>query len=230
MLCCLVAGSLMAMVFRIRMWLTRRRPGSLNLFAPPARRSAAGEPVPTGVPARPQPPRGRDHRALRAIGAGVLLYAVITAGLLRAGLVHSTADATTWAVRTALWLATATALSALAWRRTVGRRRSTVRLREQIGCALAGIGVAWFVLGVADTHLFDVFALGSQSPHAAHAGAPSHRHASTWWDVVFHGSGAALAIAGWLTLPVRPLDEDAEPQAPAVTFACGSAQALGRVS
>ncbi|WP_420109578.1 hypothetical protein [Mycolicibacter arupensis] len=229
MLCCLVAGSLMAMVFRIRMWLTRRRPGALNLFAPPARRSAGGEPVPTGVPAPPQPLRGRDHRTLRAIAAGVLLYVAVTAGLLRAGVVHSTADATTWAVRTALWSATATALSALAWRRTVGRRRSTVRLREQIGCALAGVGVAWFVLGVADTHLFDVFALGAQSPHAAHAGALAHHHASTWWDIVFHGSGAGLAIAGWLTLPVRPLDEDTEPQVAAASFAGGPARALGRV-
>lgn len=229
MLCCLVAGSLMAMVFRIRMWLTRRRPGSLNLFAPPARRSAGGEPVPTRGPAPPQPVRGRDHRTLRAIAAGVLLYVVITAGLLRAGLVHSTADNPTWTVRTTLWLATAAALSAVAWWRTVGRRRSAVPLREQIGCALAGIGVAWFLLGVADTHLFDAFALGPQSPHAAHAGAPAHHHASTWWDIVFHGSGAALAIAGWLTLPVRPLDEDVEPRAPAVTFACSSAQALGRV-
>jgi hypothetical protein len=229
MLCCLVAGSLMAMVFRFRMWLTRRRPGSLDLFAPPARRSARGEPLATHVPAPPRSPRGRDHRTLCASAAGVLIYVVLTAGLLRTGLAHSMADTTTWAERTTVWLAIATALSALAWRRSVGRRSSPVPLREHFGCALAGIGVVWFALGVADIHLFRAFALGPQSAHAAHAAMLAHHHGSLWWDIVFHGTGAALAVIGWLMLPVRPFDADTEPQAPVDAFARSSPPALGRV-
>jgi hypothetical protein len=57
----------------------------------------------------------------------------------------------------------------------------------------------------------------------------AHHHGSLWWDIVFHGTGAALAVIGWLMLPVRPFDADTEPQAPVDAFARSSPPALGRV-
>lgn len=225
MLCCLVAGSVMAVVFRIRLWLTRRRPRSLDQFAPPARRSAAGEALPPRAPTNPRTPSGRGHRALSAIAAGMLSYLAVIAGLLSTGLAHSTADTTMWAVRTTLWLTAAATLCPLAWRQSLGRQTRAITVRERVGGALAGIGLAWFVLGVVDMHLFGAFALGAHSAH----GAMTAHHVSTWWDVVFHSSGAALAVAGWLTLPVRPLDEDNEPGELELTFATSAAQLQGSV-
>ncbi|MGI5218105.1 hypothetical protein [Nocardia sp. CA-290969] len=226
MLCCVVAGTLMAVGYRIRVWFTRRGAGPIQLFAPPARRPAPGQTVPgPSVPATVR--ISRRPRILRWAALGTIMYPAGIAGLLALEWAHTVTAAAGWGIRTAALIA---AMGAVLWAVRIGA--ATVveplsSLREHLGCALVGVGLVWFVLGIIDMPVLGLFHLGPGAADHAHAHfANTAHHSTTLWDWIFHGIGPVLVVLGWSALPVLPRFAEKYPSAgtpvaPAPAFSKG---------
>lgn len=161
-------------------------------FAPVARRPAPGSSMPATVAtpttvATAAASPGRVATALLLVALGTVTYAVVVYLLLLLGLAQArTGSAYLWLARDVLLGMLALSAAALAARRPRPTRR--VPSRQVQGSALAGLGSAWFLLGVADMHAFSLLEVGGGSLAA---------------DLVFHGSGAVLVLAGALLLSAR---------------------------
>ncbi|MFN3339295.1 MAG: hypothetical protein ACK40Z_06310 [Dietzia sp.] len=225
----MVAGTLLVFAYRLRMWVTRRSPAVSMDFAPPARRNSiaplpashADPDVDSDSDTQQAATTGTVSRAgsttrWAAFGAGAYMAAI--AALLASGWAHpAAAGPGHWAART---LGICVVIALLWW--MAHRRRPTLRLtagaREQFGCALVGVGLVWFALGIGDMHLWSLFHLGTgpvevgHGPVAHHGSSPASAapvpapaHGGSVWEWVFHTSGPVLVIGGWLLLPIRPV-------------------------
>lgn len=235
MVCCVVAGTLLVFAYRLRMWVTRRSPAVPMDFAPPARRNSM-TPLPashadhdvdgdyvthTDDDTEQAETTGTVSRAgsttrWAAFGAGAYLAAI--AALLASGWAHpAAAGPAHWAART---LGICVVIALLWWMAHRRRRthRPTAGAREQFGCALVGVGLVWFALGIGDMHLWSLFHLRTgpvdvgHGPVSHHGGDPASAvpaaapaHGGSVWEWVFHTSGPVLVIGGWLLLPIRPV-------------------------
>lgn len=191
MLCCaaiaFVIGILRAAWFRLP---GTRRPSEVA-FAPVARWPAASEPPrphpdqrATGP--RPAEPPNPVAALLVSASAGTALYALSGYGLLLAGLVTArTASVPSWVLRDAVLGVAVVALLVAAARAPRTAHRATPRAVR--GAALVGAGIAWWSLSLLDMHAF-----GLLQPAGGTAG-----------DLLFHGVGAALVVAGAVLL-ARP--------------------------
>ncbi|WP_148262465.1 hypothetical protein [Hoyosella subflava] len=189
MLCCaaliFVMGLFREAWFRLPGTTRPEEPG----FAPRAYRPAPGEPRPrtsvptspaTTPPTRPRVPRtsGRAPR-LRLVATGFavgsviyllslqLLFALDAAQRLPDGTIG-------WGTRTVVFLLIAVAA---AW---IGRHWKGARSGDLLVSALAGSGIAWWILSYVDMHMLRLIDIA---------------HGSLAWDLVFHGVGIALTGA-----------------------------------
>ncbi|WP_157095341.1 hypothetical protein [Hoyosella altamirensis] len=190
MLCCAALIFVMGLVreawFRLPGTTRPEEPG----FAPRAYRPAPGEPQPRTIaptsPAirtpnsRPRVPRtsGRAPR-LRlvsmgfAVGSAIyilslqLLFALDAAQRLTDGTIG-------WGTRTVVFVMIAVAA---AW---IGRHWKSAHAGDLIVSALAGSGIAWWILSYVDMHMLMLIDIA---------------HGSLAWDLVFHGVGVVLTGA-----------------------------------
>ncbi|MEU1981802.1 hypothetical protein [Nocardia sp. NPDC019395] len=214
-----MAGTLMALGYRIRVWFTRRGAGPVQLFAPPARRPAPGQTIP--APSAPVTVRiSRRPRMLLWVAAGIVTYLAGIAVLLALGWVDSSTGTSGWTAHTLTSAGFALAIFCLLRIAAGGVAEPSSSLREHLGCALVGIGLVWFVLGIVDMHVLGLFHLdpGSADVPADHAHAHTHstmpaHHSTTMWDWGFHGIGPVFVVLGWSALPVLPRFAEKHPSA-----------------
>lgn len=232
MLCCVVAGTLLAAGYRIRIWFTRRGAGPTRLFAPPARRPGPGEVVPDS----PVPVVLRISRRpliLRWAAAGMVTYPPGIAVLLALGWATASGGGSVWAVRTAALAAAAVTVLWSARHGVAGALEPPGSLREHLGCALVGIGLVWFVVGVIDMHALNLFHLNPEpadamTDHAhSHVTTPDHRMSAPR-DWVFHGVGPLGVMLGWSSLPVLPRVAETFSSAPEPATLHGSVPTVQR--
>lgn len=198
MLCCaalvLVIGLLREGWFLLPGTTRPTEPG----FAPVARRAAPGAStgastgeVPAPEHPAPAPATGPTvaprAAVVAAFAVGTLTYGVVVYVLLLLDLAATSGGSVgTWLLRDAVL---AIAVLTCAWgATTMPAPRARVRPERVRAAALVGLGSAWWWLGLADMHLFDLFVVAD---------------GSLGWDLVFHGAGAALIVAGAVVL-ARP--------------------------
>jgi uncharacterized membrane protein len=139
---------------------------------------------------------GDDPRLILAavvfgVGAGAWLHAALVAAFGRWGRLSVLPDAPLHATLNDVltigpWVAVA--LSAAIFALTRGRA-PTWNWRRALGIAIAVAGVVVLFVGELEVHVFDTLEQG-------------WRTHDLFWDVVFHVPGEAIAMAGWLLLPV----------------------------
>jgi hypothetical protein len=206
MLCCAVLVLVIG-VFRV-CWSLLRGPDRVSEpgFAPPARRPAPGlgpsgrglagtdrrtsDRTPSASPARGRP-------LLRVgwlfIALGTCGYAAAIGGMVGLGVAEALpGPGAVWAARNAVLGVVVVVAAVGAGRTTAGWPSG----RDALLCGLCVVGMTWSLLGIADMHVFAVLEVG---------------HGSPGWDLVFHGSGVALAAAGLLARS-RPPTPVAAPQ------------------
>lgn len=183
MACCLLAALLFAAVHRVLDLVVpgRARRRETAAFAPSAVRRAPGAVAPPGPPAAPTAPptaaapRWPARALLLGAAAGLASHAVVIDVLTRTGTLSAEG-----AITRDLALAVAVAvLLAVALRQPGGPHTA--------GTVLAAAGAVWAAAGLVEMHVLGSLAM------ASHTLGP---------DLLFHGSGLALALVG-LTLTPR---------------------------
>lgn len=184
MLCCALLILVLG-VFREAWFLLPGRSRSVEGFAPVARRPAPGEPMPA-VADFPRERPGRTAGLLVAGSIGTITYAALGYVLLLVGpLEPGSATAPAWVVRDVVLAALALlAAGAAVLAPTVTTPPEPAETR---GAWLCGIGAAWWSLGLADLHVFGVVGIGG----------------GLVVDLLFHGAGLALLLAGGALLARR---------------------------
>ncbi len=126
--------------------------------------------------------------ALTAAGVGCLVYFAGVGLLIALGVATGRPGVVSWVPRTIGLGVFAGVLVAWGTRIAAGSRhaRST---RVVVGGWLFGLGLAWFVGGVVDQHVFKLLGIA---------------HGSVGWDVVFHGAGSLAAGVGWVIAEPAP--------------------------
>lgn len=186
MLCCVavlfVLGLFRETWFRLPFTKRKAEPG----FAPTALRPAPGINAPAVAMLEPAgAPAGRAEWAapvLMAFGLGSFAYSGLVYGLvlssISAGHPRPTLEVWLWRDSTMAMFAVTAILVA---RRLADAQN--VSLYRAVPPWLLGIGLAWSLFGVADMHVFGLFHVVSHSA-----------------DLLFHGTGVALAIVGAVAL------------------------------
>lgn len=199
MLCCVLAGTLIAFAYRLRAWITRRDSGCEPGFAPPARWNAPGEPAVRAAP--------DDRRRLTPewvagaywLAGGVATYPLLIHALGRVGVASVSVDSESFPGRTMLAFVGGATIAVLRYRYVAARNRTRV---HHVGVAMGGMGTAWTALSFVDVHVFGtVHVAGSlvtrdlPTPHFY-----GHGTAMTLSELLFHAGGPALILTGWILI------------------------------
>lgn len=181
MTCCIVGLLLLTVVGRLRR-IFGGRAGEPALFAPVARRPAAGQ-DPAAVAALNSEPAARMRPAtanvLRYCTFGIIVCLVGVPVLVWTGALHNTGSATGWLLRCACYLAAVIAAAALSRSGTIWRAPAGV------GTLLIVVGAVIFELSVIDMHIFGVIDIDPRDMLAY---------------ALFHNIGPVLAMVGGLLL------------------------------
>lgn len=191
-LCCVLAGSVIAVFYRMWAWLTRRGHTDGPSFAPPAHWSA---PLSVGIDAaeRGSQPASRLSLIVCWLALGVATYPMVASVFSSAMVFESPiAAGNSWGLAVVVVAGTVAAVG-FALR---SKHVTTESITEQIGVALMATGTSWFVLGIIDMHLLATLLAidrhADLSDHQAHHGVAA--------DLAFHGCGPLVVIIGGFIL------------------------------
>lgn len=199
MICCIVGLLILTTVGRLRRLVGLRTGENTVLFAPVAQRPAAGQAVfapaaPATEPAEPAvAPRRPDPNVFGYAGTGVAVGLVAGPLLVWSGAAENTGSTADWLLRGLCYLAVIVVAAMLS------RSASIWRLPRGAGPLLIVVGAVIFEIGLLDMHVFGILAMHD---HAGNMPGHTHGavHANMLADMIFHGVGPALALAGALTL------------------------------
>lgn len=188
MACCVALGLFITACRWLWLRLTFRAPPPRVLFAPPARRPAPGEtgvPAPVAADAMPRPvPLFRTPAGGAVAGLAAYLLAVVL--LLPSGLLGEVAGPGLWLLRTALFAAVA----ALLLRPSLTAVPASSANVAAMTLYFAGLG--WLVAGIADLHLFSLFAPSGTGHHDALSATAAPGPVLQ----LFYGFGLTALVAG----------------------------------
>lgn len=194
MICCVVLGSIFALLARFWRLVSLQAPAPQKMFAPVAYRPAPGNSafcIPNANLSIPQPVGSMYARgALVRLCIWVIVgYLMVVLGGVQMGQLEVRAAETTWWLRSLIYLA----LILVLWKRARHPSHAHHCLRPGLfaGAVLVMSGALLTALSVADIHLFGLYGFAGDAHALGHDG-----HWLSAGYLFMHGAGALMAVAG----------------------------------